>query len=48
MFSRRRWAAALSAAILSAGLFSHPGVSKAAEPMADLDQKIHNEEDPKP
>ena len=38
MFSRRRWAAALSAVVLSAGLLSHPGVSQAAaaEPVADL------------
>lgn len=36
MFSRRRWAAALAAALLSAGLISHPGVSRAAEPVAGL------------
>jgi hypothetical protein len=37
MFSRRRWAAALSAAVLGAGLLSHPGVSQAAaEPVPDL------------
>jgi hypothetical protein len=37
MFSRRRWAAAVTAAVLSAGLLSHPGVSAAAaEPVADL------------
>lgn len=38
MLSRRRWAAALAAALLSTGLLSHPGVSAAAapEPVPDL------------